>query len=80
MTSLKFKFNQKSGLLYLKITVINGNSRHGSTWHCMDMLIKEISKFDETDIKEFICQKTCHTSAMAVFHVLLTANKPVLIS
>jgi len=41
----------------MKITVINGNSRHGSTWHCMDMIIKEIAKFDETDVNEFFLPK-----------------------
>ena len=37
----------------MKITVINGNARHGSTWHSMDTLVKELSKYDETSVTEF---------------------------
>lgn len=37
----------------MKITVINGNMRHGSTWHCMDMLRQELTKYGETETTEF---------------------------
>jgi multimeric flavodoxin WrbA len=37
----------------MKITVINGNARHGSTWHSMDTLVKELAKYDETHLTEF---------------------------
>ena len=41
----------------MKITVINGNTHHGSTWHCMDLFRQEISKYDEVQIKEIVLPK-----------------------
>jgi len=37
----------------MKITVINGNMRHGSTWNCVHLILDEIQKHDETDVTEF---------------------------
>jgi len=37
----------------MKITVINGNARHGSTWHCMDLLKQELSRLGEIEVMEF---------------------------
>ena len=37
----------------MKITVINGSLRHGSTWHCMDAITQELKKFEETEVTEF---------------------------
>ena len=48
----------------MKITVINGNTRHGSTWHCMDLIIQELSKYDEIEKNEIILPRDlpefCH--------------------
>lgn len=48
----------------MKITVINGNVWHGSTWHCMDLIIQELSKYDEIEKTEIILPKElpefCH--------------------
>lgn len=41
----------------MKITVINGNMRHGSTWHCMDLLRQELSKYGEAETTEFFLPK-----------------------
>ena len=38
----------------MKITLINGNTRHGSTWHCADVLLSELSKLCETEVTEFM--------------------------
>ncbi len=38
----------------MKIAVINGSLRHGSTWHCMDALTQELSKHEEIERTEFI--------------------------
>lgn len=38
----------------MKITVINGNARHGSTWHCMDLFRQELSKYEELQVKDII--------------------------
>lgn len=37
----------------MRITIINGNMRHGSTWHCLDLIIQELSKYDEIEKTEF---------------------------
>ena len=37
----------------MKITVINGTMRHGSTWNCMDQIIKEIEKSETVELTEF---------------------------
>lgn len=41
----------------MKITVINGNMRHGSTWHCMDILRQELSRHGEAETTEFFLPK-----------------------
>ncbi|HWQ58536.1 MAG TPA: NAD(P)H-dependent oxidoreductase [Clostridia bacterium] len=40
----------------MKITLINGNLRHGSTWHCADAIVQELAKLDknkENEVVEF---------------------------
>lgn len=37
----------------MKITVINGNMRHGSTWHCMDAIRQALAAYGETEVREF---------------------------
>lgn len=41
----------------MKITVISGNMRHGSTWHCMDILRQELAKYGEAEVTEFSLPK-----------------------
>lgn len=41
----------------MKITVINGNTRHGSTWHCMDLFRQELSRYGEVQVKEIVLPK-----------------------
>ncbi len=41
----------------MKITVINGNARHGSTWHCVDLLVQELAKQGEIEMTEFTLPK-----------------------
>ena len=41
----------------MKVTVINGNLRHGSTWHSADAVIKEIGKLEEVSVSEFFLPK-----------------------
>ncbi|NLI21599.1 MAG: flavodoxin family protein [Clostridiales bacterium] len=37
----------------MKITVINGGMRHGSTWHCKEAILKAIGEHTETEVTEF---------------------------
>lgn len=37
----------------MKIAVVNGNQRRGSTWNCKELLLQELSRYGETEIKEF---------------------------
>jgi multimeric flavodoxin WrbA len=41
----------------MKVTVINGNSHHGNTWHCKEIFIQELSKKNNLDITEFTLPK-----------------------
>lgn len=41
----------------MKVTIINGNSRHGSTWNCMKLFIQELSKHETVEITEFTLPK-----------------------
>jgi len=41
----------------MKITVIYGNIHHGSTWHCMDLLKQELSRYDTIEVTEFYMPK-----------------------
>lgn len=38
----------------MKITIINGNMRHGSTWHCMDVLRQELARNESIEVVEFV--------------------------
>lgn len=41
----------------MKVTVINGNARHGSTWHCMDLFRKKLAEYEDLEVKEFVLPK-----------------------
>ena len=41
----------------MKITVINGNNHHGSTWNCMNLLKQELSRYEEVEMTEFFLPK-----------------------
>jgi len=41
----------------MKITVINGTMRRGSTWHCKDLLLQKIEQLEETEVREFYLPK-----------------------
>jgi len=41
----------------MKVTVINGNMRRGSTWHCMDLLLGALARFGEVERTEFFLPK-----------------------
>lgn len=41
----------------MKITVINGNMRHGSTWNSKEILLKEIAKHTQIQVTEFYMPK-----------------------
>lgn len=41
----------------MKITVINGTARHGSTWNCMDALRQALSAYEEPELTEFFLPK-----------------------
>ncbi len=41
----------------MKVVVINGNARHGSTWHSMDAIIQELGRFGSVETTEFFLPK-----------------------
>ncbi len=41
----------------MKITIINGTMRRGSTYHCADAVIGELANYDKTEVAEFFLPK-----------------------
>ncbi len=41
----------------MKITVINGNMHHGSTWHCKDQFMQELARYGSLEVSEFSLPK-----------------------
>jgi len=41
----------------MKITVLNGSMRHGSTWNCMDLIRQEIERSEKVELIEFFLPK-----------------------
>ena len=41
----------------MKITVINGSMRHGSTWNCAHEIIEEMQKLEQLEVTEFFLPK-----------------------
>ncbi len=41
----------------MNIAVINGNARHGSTWHCKELFLKELRKHTDVALTEFTLPK-----------------------
>ena len=41
----------------MKITVINGNQRHGSTWNCKELFLRELAGYEGVETKEFTLPK-----------------------
>ena len=41
----------------MKVTVINGNNRHGSTWHSMDAIMQALSRCGDVETTEFFLPK-----------------------
>lgn len=41
----------------MKVVVVNGNMRKGSTWHCKEMIIKEIMKHEPVVVIEYSLPK-----------------------
>ena len=41
----------------MKITVINGSGRRGSTWHAMDAVVRALAKRTETEVTAFFLPK-----------------------
>ncbi len=41
----------------MKITVINGSMRKGSTWQCKELLLQKLAGYGETEVREFFLPK-----------------------
>lgn len=55
----------------MKITVINGTMRHGSAWHCKDLLLEKISQLEETQVREFYLPKDMSNFCTGCFSCFL---------
>lgn len=59
----------------MKITVINGNMRHGSTWNSMNTLMQEISKRCETEVTEFFLPRDMPHFCAGCFSCLMKGEE-----
>ena len=41
----------------MNIVVINGNARHGSTWHCKELFVGELRRYTQVALREFTLPK-----------------------
>lgn len=51
----------------MKITVVNGNTRHGSTWNCMDLFRRELSKYEEVQVTDIILPRDMPAMCVGCF-------------
>ncbi|AFA47357.1 flavodoxin family protein [Acetobacterium woodii] len=59
----------------MRITVINGNMHHGSTWHCKDLLVQKISELAETQVTEFYLPKDMSDFCSGCFSCFLKGEE-----
>lgn len=59
----------------MKITVINGNTRHGSTWHCMELFCQELTKYEDVKVKEFVLPKDMPHLCVGCFSCFLKGEQ-----
>jgi multimeric flavodoxin WrbA len=52
----------------MKITVINGNARHGSTWNCKELFCKELEKYEQISTTEFVMPKDTPSQCVGCFN------------
>ncbi len=55
----------------MKIVVVNGNSRHGSTWNCKEQLLKAIEKYEEIDVKNFVLPNDMPHQCLGCFSCIM---------
>lgn len=52
----------------MKITVVYGNTRHGSTWNSVQLFLKEIEKHEKTEVMEYSLPKDMPHFCMGCFN------------
>ncbi len=55
----------------MKVVVINGSTRHGSTWNCKEQLLKAIEKHAEIDVTNFVLPKDMPHQCMGCFSCIM---------
>lgn len=55
----------------MKIVVINGNSRHGSTWNCKELLLKAMEKHEEIEVKNFVLPNDMPHQCLGCFSCIM---------
>lgn len=55
----------------MKIVVINGNSRHGSTWNSKELLLNAIRKHDDIEVKDFVLPKDMPHQCLGCFSCIM---------
>lgn len=56
----------------MKVTVINGNTRHGSTWHLVQEVVENLKKQESVDLTEFFLPRDlphfCNGCFSCIYH------------
>jgi multimeric flavodoxin WrbA len=55
----------------MKVTVINGGIRRGSTWHCKEIFLRELSAYEELSLQEFFLPKDMPDQCLGCFSCFL---------
>lgn len=59
----------------MKITVINGGMRHGSTWHCKELFLQELSNYGEIETLEINLPKDMPNQCCGCFTCFLKGEQ-----
>ncbi len=59
----------------MRVTVINGNARHGSTWNCKELFCKELARYEELEITEFVMPKDTPPLCVGCFNCFTKGEK-----
>jgi multimeric flavodoxin WrbA len=59
----------------MKITVINGNMRHGSTWNCMDAIVRKIERYEAVERTEFVLPRDMPHQCVGCFFCIYNGEE-----
>ncbi len=59
----------------MKVTIINGGRRHGSTWNCKELFLQELARYTELETREIELTKELHQQCCGCFTCFLKGEQ-----